>query len=238
VKPSREAGDPSPLELAFAPGGWRLHQVCVVELAPHPSLLPLIGAARSHSVPRLHSQAIVLDFGHSQVKRGIAYLTSDGQLRRLRLLPSVAVPDFSLISDGSSTGVSAFFLDVVSATWRLAQSGAAGEQAWMDPGVVISLASYIAEGLPAQTRSLYAAIRRFQPTSLTAALRARTGVDLQVNFLHDGTAAARAVTASSREAVILLGTNLGVGLGIDVDTGLDSRLPLPRDFEVELDPRI
>jgi hypothetical protein len=111
-------------------------------------------------------------------------------LRRLRVLPSIAVPDFAPTSDATSTGVCAFFLDVVSATWRLGQSSLGREEAHIDQRVVISLASYIADGQPAQTRSLYAALRQFHRTTLTAALRARTGVELQVSSLHDGSAAA------------------------------------------------
>jgi hypothetical protein len=225
----------SPLEVTFVPAGWRPYHVCVVEHAPHPGLLPLIGAARSRPRPRGHSQSIVLDFGHSQVKRGIASLTSDGWLQRLRVLPSIAVPDFAQTSDATSTGVCAFFLDVVSATWRLGQNSPGREQAQIDPRVVISLASYIADGRPAQTRSLYAALQQFDPTTLTAVLRARTGVDLQVSLVHDGSAAACAIGASSRDAVILLGTNLGVGLGANVDAASGDHLPLAPEFKVELD---
>jgi hypothetical protein len=111
-------------------------------------------------------------------------------------------------------------------------------QEQLDPRVVISLASYMADGRPVQTRSLYAALRQFDPTTLTAALRARTGVNLHVSLLHDGTDAANAIAVSNRDAVILLGTNLGVGLGVDFDAAPGPRLQLASNFTVEPEPRV
>ena len=108
----------------------------------------------------------------------------------------------------------------------------------IQPWSSISLASYMADLRPVQTRSLYAALRQLDPTTLTAALRARTGVDLRVSFLHDGAAAAGAVAAKSRDAVILLGTNLGVRLRVDVGAAPGRCMPLAADFTVELEPRL
>lgn len=186
-----------------------------IELAPHPGVLALIGAARSRPDPLTH--AVVLDFGHTAAKRGVATVR-DRRLQSLQLLPDRAVRPLAT----AEAGAVEFVLDTLAETLRLAH------QQWgeVDPCVVVSLASYVAGGRPADTRSLYAPLGRIERPMLEHALRERTGTAVRLSLVHDGTAAARGLPDHGRAGVILLGTSLGVGFPppperlLPVSTGL------------------
>jgi hypothetical protein len=194
-------------------------QAVAVQLAPNPSLVPLLGSARTRHRSPPSAHAVVLDFGHSEVKRAIASTNTGGELYRLEVLPSIAIPQ-----PQTPNSIGDFFFTVVAETYRFASH----HYPAVDSRILVSVASYLTDGWPAPSQSLYAALRQFDAESLGAALRARTAAALEVTFLHDGTAAARAITESEREAVIHLGTHLGVGLGATF-----ARLPLAPDFKVE-----
>ncbi len=65
---------------------------------------------------------------------------------------------------------------------------------------IVSIASYIADDLPIDRYGLYAPVAAIDRGRLAG-----------VAFVHDGTAAARAVTADAPAAAVVLGTALGVG---------------------------
>lgn len=152
----------------------------------HPSMLPLIGAART--MPGHHRETIVLDLGHSWVKRGVAGFDVSGALCSIEVLRSVPVD--TTRTDGGD--VIRFVKTLIEMT--LAESPAAS-------GARAAVAAYVTRsGVIDDPRSYYAAV-------------AGSGHDLGgVSLVHDGTAAALGVDPSERRgAVVTLGTALGVG---------------------------
>jgi hypothetical protein len=173
-----------------------------IEVAPDAAILALVGAGRI----RLEKpgQRIVLDFGQTAVKRGVA-IVSDDSLQHLQRLPDVPVhlkegetpPDVSL----------EFVVDTIARTFRTAQDRGFA----LEHDVLASVASYVIDGRPFDRRGLYAPLGSVDPRDLEERLRQRAGAALHLAFVHDGTAAAHAVGAPRPSAVILMGTALGVG---------------------------
>jgi hypothetical protein len=168
-----------------------------IELAAFPASLPLIGAARGRDTGN-HAHAVVLDFGHTAIKRAVAAYRN-GSLIRIDLLESLAAP--------TPIDVIAILIEAIGDTLARAPAD-------VDPTVVVSLASYVSRtGQPEDSHSLYAELRRLAPTELIERVRQRSGRPVErVRFSHDGTLAAAGVLSSAPDAaVIMLGTALGVG---------------------------
>ncbi len=155
-----------------------------VRLAEHALLLPLIGAART---PPLGRRCVVLDFGQSTVKRGVASY-AEGALLHLRVLPPISAPAYG------SKEVLTLARGVIRDT--------RAEAAPAEPRIVASIACYVRRGRPLDLRSTYAPLARLRLSEIAPGL----------TFVHDGTAAARAIETRVPAAVIMLGTYLGVGL--------------------------
>ena len=183
-----------------------------IELASYPAALPLVGAARSNGSAT--GRAVVLDFGHTAIKRGVATF-SGRALDALKLLDPLPGP-----TPGSVVDV---VLEVTAETLR-----AAGPD--VDRLVVVSLASYVERsGRPVDSHSVYAPLGAFAPNDLQQALRRRTTSAVRLRLAHDGTLAARGVVdTTGRAAAIMLGTALGVGF---CPTAGHLR-PLARSFSV------
>jgi hypothetical protein len=150
-----------------------------LRLAEHPAELPLIGAARSNLSAA--GKAVVLDCGHTGIKRGVAEYAGDALLR-LRVLPSVPAP-----ADGEHAPEAVE--QVIESLMR--------EVPEADSEVVASVASYVnPDGTLAESHSRYALLRANATLKLghDGTLAAR-GVQSNVE----------------RAAVIMLGTALGVG---------------------------
>jgi hypothetical protein len=171
----------------------------VVLLAPFADVLPLIGAAGSRS--NAHSSTVVLDFGHTSIKRAVATI-ADYRLVRLDLLPSVVVAQMS-------EHIMPFMLDVVADTLNTARQRFGPT----DDVVVVSIASYVIGSRPvAAGASRYLPLSETDSAALDAELVRRTNQAVHISFVHDGTAAARGlINPGGRAAVIMLGTTLGVG---------------------------
>jgi hypothetical protein len=175
--------------------------------APRPGWLPLIGAARS--IRGDTPAAIVLDCGHTSVKAAIAE-TRDGAVVGLRVLPPVPLEERT-----TEAALRAADQALARATARIGAGGPASAVQ-----VVASLASYVVEGRPVRDgRGVYEAVDESDvwPDDCV--------------FLHDGSAAWRAV--ETVDAVVLLGTWLGVGLAHDC-----SRLALGRDLHRQGDAAV
>ncbi len=162
---------------------------CRVEVAPDAADLPLVGAARRPGPagdPRL-----VLDFGHTLVKRAVR---SGGGLRTLAPVP--APP-----ADAAGPEVAGSVATTLAAA--LAEAG-------RPPGpVVAAMAAYVVDGQPVRTPlGTYARLADVTP-DVPGWLAERVGVP--VVLVHDGTAAAAALPPDPRSVVVLLGTSLGVG---------------------------
>jgi hypothetical protein len=169
---------------------------CRVVVAPDPTDLPLVGAARLAARP--DGSALVLDFGHTLVKRAVAGY-ADGRLVSLRRLgPVPAAPE------DTPGGPLA---DAVAATVA---------EAWADAGrppgpVVVAMAAYVKDGRPVRVPlGTYTRLADV-PGRLPARLHELVGTELPLVLVHDGTAAAQAVPPDQHAAVVLLGTSIGVG---------------------------
>jgi hypothetical protein len=163
-----------------------------VEVAPDAEDLPLVGAARLAGGPGAAAGTrVVLDFGHTWVKRA---LVRGGELTRLNPVP--APPE-----DATGPEVAAAVAAALSEAWT---------GAGRPPGpVVAAMAAYVVDGQPVRTPlGTYARLADVTP-DVPRRLAARVGVP--VELVHDGTAAAHAVPPDPRSVVVLLGTSLGVG---------------------------
>ena len=119
---------------------------CAVRLAPWPAHLPLIGAART-AAPAAQA-AVVLDFGHTFVKRARARYEG-GTLAELRLLPPLPAR-YTEIAPGTeptpeeSRRLADFIVTTIAETWRAAHDDTGD----VSSTVVASLASYLRDGQP------------------------------------------------------------------------------------------
>jgi hypothetical protein len=159
-------------------------------------VLPLIGLARTPPGP--DGQRIVLDFGHTAVKRGIASIDG-GRLVRLAVLANLPAPPADNVVEG--------LLQIVADTFRSARS----HGATLQPSVRLSLATYMGHGRPVDSHSLYAVLGSLPRATVQRELQQRTDAPLRLSYVHDGTAGARAVSGPRRSALIMLGTALGIG---------------------------
>jgi hypothetical protein len=185
---------------------------CSVSVAPWPEHLPLIGAARTAPEARA---TVVLDFGHSFVKRGLAQ-TQGGSLTALRLAPRRPAQWTDLASGRESAieevrGLSDSMVATMAATWRAAHS----VNSEISTTVMASIASYVMDGQPVPRQGgAYPQLLRLAEhvdVWLSEHLSEAVGHPTTVRLLHDGTAAAHAMSGAQDAAVITLGTSLGVG---------------------------
>jgi hypothetical protein len=183
-----------------------------LDVSPHADVLALLGAARSRAGAA--ERAIVLDFGYSSVKRGVASFRRD-TLQRLDVLRSLPPPRPGL-------DVARSVLDVIRTTIIEAQP------AGIDPEIVISLATYVHDRRPINSSELYDLLNDVDFEHLDAELTRLTGVPLRVRCMHDGTAAAAGVPSNGRDGVVVLGTSLGAGFTLPEQ----QRLPVAVDLQV------
>ncbi len=167
-----------------------------IRLSVHPASLALIGAARSSESDRAH--AVVLDFGHTAIKRGVATYRN-ATLLRIELLEARRAPP--------AQRVISTVIEEIAEMLALAPRD-------VDPTLLVSLASYVSpSGEPEDSHSLYAPLRTLTPAALADSVRQHSGRPVErVRFEHDGTlAAAGLISGAPASAVIMLGTALGVG---------------------------
>ena len=183
---------------------------CMVHLAAHPAILPLIGAART--VPAGIDAAIVLDFGNTAVKRGVARYR-EGALAALRLLPArpsgLSAGYGPPPADGTAPAWTGDMAALLAETWQ--EAAASGPP---PTTAAVAVAGYVRDNHPLPTEAPYLQTGPRIPNLgawLGAEMGRRVGRPLAVTVLHDGTAAARACAGAPHSAVIMLGTWLGVG---------------------------
>ncbi len=175
-----------------------------IRLSVWPALLPLIGAART--APLGARAVVVLDFGHSSVKRACA-LYEHGILTTLRLLPALPAPS----AMEQPRRLAELLVSVIADSWGEARALGLAP----DPMLVVCLAAYVSDGQPMQRQGdQYAALCTISDNLecwLSHRVTRRLGAPVKVSLLHDGTAAAHVYAGQGRAAVITLGTALGVG---------------------------
>jgi hypothetical protein len=183
-----------------------------VQVAPWPEYLPLIGAARLVTDA---SMTVVFDFGLSIVKRAVARY-QEASLTEIRVLPRAParlpeIPPGTAPTLEQTRHLGEQMVATVAETWRAARAA--------DPNVsstiVASLASYLRGGQPLERQGGGYAFLLALSDNLAEWLGTRLsdtlGLHITVRLLHDGTAAAMAMSGTSHAAVITMGTSLGVG---------------------------
>lgn len=171
-----------------------------VAVADHPAYLPLIGLARSvvDDVETAH----VYDFGGTRVKRARAFYAGQA-LVRLEVEPPLTLNWSGLPLEPAARGaaVMAHLVDMIAIKTA--------------PSVAISIAAYVHEGQPLLSQSgIYhhmAHISTNVARDLSEKISERWQQSVHIPLLHDGTAAACALSGGAAEAVIMMGTALGVG---------------------------
>lgn len=187
---------------------------CTVARSAHPSLLPLIGAARS--APSASKAAFVFDFGHSFTKRGYAFYGEDA-LSALRIFPAVPKAQPASLNAHSPNVQARKLADHMAATmvdtWHLREAYELGVTP--APTLIASIACYVLDGEPAPGQGgSYGHLRLLSNNVaqwFSRQVSERLGVQVEVVFIHDGTAAARTHAGEPNGAVIMLGTALGIG---------------------------
>jgi hypothetical protein len=195
-------------------------------LAPFPSSLPLIGAARS--LPPSSRAALVLDFGGSYVKRACALYDDPGALVALRSLAPLPAPTALPVSPDAPTPDEALRVAEDVAAILADSWGAASAFGYpLAPVVVASVACYVRGGhvLPRQLGT-YAPLHALPEAAarwFSRRVSARVGHPVELSLVHDGTAAARSCASAepgdaNDVAAIMLGTAIGVGFPLTVHT--------------------
>lgn len=190
-------------------------------LDPSGAALPLVGAACC--LPEPAFSALVLDFGGTGVKRGIARYHNH-RLSQLALLPALITDWQATVDDSSALRqfLFEFMIPTIATAWTQTQPAASV--------IMVSMAAYIdAHGQPCERQgSVYAALRRITlnlQQALSIGVSQSTGKTLHVILLHDGTAAA---ASHPGDAVMTFGTAIGIGYAPPVQNPLQ----LAADFQI------
>lgn len=191
----------------------RLGRPFALKLAENSEYLPLIGAYQ-HGVweaghTGISANIIVMDFGHTYVKRGFV---CDSKFTVLDRIGSIARYMYNDETEDVNAGLlSDFIIGVILDTYDKAL------RACKPPTIAaVSIANYVNRGAIYSYRGEYgrlSAISENYEEYLSYRLSQRLGHELRVLLIHDGTAAAYGIDNPAEEhaAVITLGTGLGVG---------------------------
>ncbi|MCP4425039.1 MAG: ROK family protein [Chloroflexi bacterium] len=192
-----------------------------IHISPYGGNLSLVGAARL--VPNKTNAALVFDFGHTQVKRGVAQL-ENGRLTDLIPFSPLPAPCEPYQYHGWPSEKSGQVMQGM--TTAVAQTWDEAKKLGHSPGstLVVSLACYLIDGHPIPSHLETGCYSRLQTLAdnleqfTTAQISAALAQPVQVKLVHDATAAALAYTGwretandDQNTAVITLGTSLGIG---------------------------
>ena len=193
----------------------------IFQVAPYPAWLPLIGAGRS--LPAyLRGAAVLVDCGGTRAKRGIASYDAQGRLVGLRRLPEVDIAH--LTAGDTPVELAQAMLAVIVETIHAVPTGTL-----LAPWVTISVAAYVKDGQPVKiNRDAYTRLNQVAEdirTWFVQGIQRACGQAVQVDFVHDGDAAACALAGQAQSVVIMLGSALGVGFvppatafrGVDIE---------------------
>lgn len=193
------AGSCGPVILAGAQEGAAAARPCRVALAPYPAIAPLLGAALHGPAAAEGEVIVVADLGHTSAKAAIAERHA-AAVTRLWLLDACPAPSGRPADEVEDAVTSA-----LAAAVRHAAHPRSGRVR-----VIVSVASYVSEGIPADDgRGSYGCLAS-RGASLRSRLSVSSGVEVTLEFVHDGTAAA-ATADSVNSATITAGTALGCG---------------------------
>lgn len=187
-----------------------------LELTPHPAHMALVGAATT--VAAATEIALLLDFGQSQIKRGIALL-ADGKLQKLHLLQALPAACGPLLPAGSDVARAEAHWEHMTAVLALThrQLQQAG---WQPQQVVAAMACNLHNGHPgAKEWGCYGRLQELTPNLQEHLARQWQQISdqaLPFHLIQDAKAAALAHRGAANAAVITLGSAIGIGFPDDV----------------------
>ncbi len=194
-----------------------------VKHSPFGQALPLAGLART--APAEVKAMLLLDFGHTNVKRAVAFYQDSRivELRELPLAPAAippanqAAPIVEIAQNAADKIVELAansWLEIRRRNWPVA------------PAIAVSLACYLIDGHPPASEMGYYGRLQLLADHLQAYLSDRisavVGQTIKLLLVHDGSAAALVYAGQPQTAVLLLGTAIGVGFAPATDSGLRS----------------
>ncbi|MFA6075425.1 MAG: hypothetical protein WCV63_04875 [Negativicutes bacterium] len=181
-----------------------------VELSACAEYMPLVGAG--NKLISMGMPGCILDFGHSSCKRAI--FARDEQLEMLSKCELGNEVAYDAASNNREVAqiLNGRIVEIACATVTAAVERIIGLR---KIGLVISIANYY-DGRHFATRGGYAKLNFISNDYcqyLTNEIKHRTGVDVEISFVHDCTAAALSITdeLKKKTAVVVLGTGLGAG---------------------------
>jgi hypothetical protein len=186
--------------------------------ADYPAALPLIGAARMAAEST--GSAWIFDFGGTNVKRALATYV-DAQLMALKQMQSILIPASVF---GEAKTVFDFMVQAVVDT--ISQQDHPNEMLF----IYISIANYARQcQLASDNPYGQLNVLGMNPCHLLSdAISQQIGCPITLEFVHDGTAAAKTYAGASNTAVITVGTSLGMGF----PPPPQSLIPLSSDFRL------
>ena len=187
-----------------------------LSLSAFPGYLPLIGVARR--ISPTHEAALVFDFGQTSLKRAIAFYRA-GALTSLELLPSL--PSSTFLDFGRGGALYRLTMATLGDSWR----EISGRNLDLNPRIGLSIAAYTLDGQLYKRSDLQDYNFRDE---IAGELSAELHRKIELDLIHDGTAAALVHAGRKQAAVVVLGTSLGIGL----PPALDELCPIAPGFEV------
>jgi hypothetical protein len=151
---------------------------------------------------------VVVDFGGSKAKSGIAFFDADHSLHGLHVLPVQDVGAF--VSPGKTAELAAAMTAIIAET-----IGEADPSTSLTPNILCSVAAYVQDGQPMRIdRGAYTSLHHIS-SDISAwfcqQIGKATGRTVQIEFFHDCDVAARALAGRCNTAVLMLGSSLCVG---------------------------
>ncbi|HRF97443.1 MAG TPA: hypothetical protein PLZ51_19685, partial [Aggregatilineales bacterium] len=160
----------------------RLGDAITLKIAPHAQILPLLGASRH--VPEDTKQALIFDFGQTNIKRALATY-SEGILTDMHILSTI--PALPHAPETTPQRLADHIITTIADTWR---DYATANTALFIP---ISIATYLQNNHPFGD-TYYGSITQLAPNMgafLADSISERIGARVRVLLIHDGTASAR-----------------------------------------------
>lgn len=195
------------LQKLYADNG--LLQVAV-ELSDCAEYMPLAGVA--NMLRRKKVAGCLLDFGHTSCKRAAMNLAGEQRFFEKKIMGATVAYHEGTYNQQLAAGLDERITEIFAAT--IAESVAFVDDS-QPLNMVVSIANYY-DGRRFATRGGYAKLNLVSDKYrqyLQKKLLAQTGKTVEIEFVHDCTAAARSVEdgLDRRTAVVVLGTGLGAG---------------------------
>lgn len=179
-------------------------------ISRNPSYVQMIGCARMNNGDS--DRALVLDFGHSFIKSGIAFYNGK-KLSRIEMLPKIKSEHMGRdYSDKNAElrdamALHDFIADVISRRYLEYSNGGISDH------IVISIANKVIGGKIGRGGCYYKLmlVSDEYERYLERCVSERVGRDIKITLIHDGGAAAMCISEEKNAVMIALGTAFGVG---------------------------